>query len=136
MSKPESLPEIDEEQVRVIDRNLALGAAFLRDVLPRPEIIDEIPSGSTLAYQEISLPACGLPSVRLTAFRPRRSRRWGIRVTGMGEVGSRPLDRPATRWLNSILPLVEHSTWASADEAFAAVERAVQSANDGHLLAG
>jgi hypothetical protein len=136
MSEPQSLPEISDEQAKVIDRNLALGAAFLRDVLHRPEITDEIPSGSRLAHQEISLPAFGLPSVRLTAFRPRRSRRWGVRVTGIGEVGSLPLDRPATRWLNSILPLVEHATWASADEAFAAVERALQNASEAHLLAG
>ena len=136
MSERQLLPEIDDEQAKVIDRNLALGSTFLRDVLHRPEIIDEIPSGSTLAYQEISLPAFGLPSVRLTAFRPRRSRRWGVRVTGIGEVGAPHLDRPATRWLNSILPLVEHATWASADEAFAAVERAVHSASDAQLLAG
>ena len=53
MSKPESLPEIDEEQARVNDRNLALGAAFLRDVLHRPEIVDEIPSGSRLAHRAV-----------------------------------------------------------------------------------
>jgi hypothetical protein len=136
MSEPDFLYEIDDEQAKVIDRNLALGSLFLRDVLHRPEIVDEIPSGSTLAYQEISLPEFGLSSVRLTAFRPRRSRRWGVRVTGIGEVGAPPFDRPATRWLKSILPLVEHATWASADEAFAAVERALQSASDAQLLAG
>ena len=136
MSEPEFLPEIDDEQAKLIDRNLELGFAFLRDVLHRPEIVDEIPSGSRLAYQEISFPEFGLASVRLTAFRPRRSRRWGVRVTGIGEIGALPLDRPAMRWLSSIFPLVEHATWASADQAFAAVERALQSASDAQLLAG
>ena len=135
MSERESLPEIDDEQAKVIDRNLALGFAFLRDVLHRPEIVDEIPNGSTLAYRAISLSQFDL-TVRLTAFHPRRSRRWGVRVTGIGEFGSPPLDRPTTRWLYSIAPLVEHATWASADEAFAAVERALQNASDAHLLAG
>ena len=97
---------------------------------------NEIPSGSTLAFRTISLPDFGLPSVRLTAFRPRRSRRWGVRVTGVGELDSPLFDRPETRWLYSILPLVEHATWASADEAFAAVERSLHKANDAHLLAG
>lgn len=119
----------------MIDRNLALGSLFLRDVLHRPEIVDEIPSGSRLAYHEVSLPAFGLSSVRLTAFRPRRSRRWGVRVTGIGEVGTSPFDRPEARWLYSILPLVEHATWASATEAFAAVERALKNASETHLLA-
>ena len=136
MSEREFLPDIDDEQAKVIDRNLALGTAFLRDVPHRPEIVDEIPSGTTLAYRAISLPAFALPSVRLTAFRPRRSRRWGVRVTGIGEFRSSLFDRPAERWLYSILPLVEHATWASDDEAFAAVESALQNASDAHLLAG
>ena len=136
MSERELLPEIDDEQAKTIGLNLALGFAFLRDVLHRPEIVDEIPSGSTLAYCAISLPAFGLPSVRLTAFRLRRSRRWGVRVTGIGEFGSPLFDRPEARWLYSILPLVEHATWASADEAFAAIERAMQNASEAHLLAG
>ena len=95
MTERKFLPEIDDEQAIVIDRNLALGSAFLRDVLHRREIVDEIPSGSTLAFRTISLPASALPSVRLTAFRPRRSRRWGVRVTGIGEFRSSLLDRPA-----------------------------------------
>ena len=86
MSKPEFLPEIDDEQAKVIDRNLALGFAFLRDVLHRPEIVNEIPSGSRLAHRDIHLPSFDT-TARLTAFRPRRSRRWGVRVTGMGEPG-------------------------------------------------
>jgi hypothetical protein len=125
MSERELLPEIDEEQAKAIDRNLALGFAFLRDVLHRPEIVDAIPSGSTLVYRAIPLPPFEL-TVRLTAFRPRRTRRWSVRVTGIGEFGAPPFDRPAVRWLYSILPLVEHATWASADEAFAAFERALR----------
>ncbi|MDQ3227630.1 MAG: hypothetical protein M3Q50_13495 [Chloroflexota bacterium] len=89
MSERELLPEIDDEQAEAIDRNLALGFAFLRDVLHRPEIVDEIPSGSTLAYRAILLPPFEL-DVRLTAFRPRRARRWGVRVTGVGDVHSPP----------------------------------------------
>jgi hypothetical protein len=135
MSECECLPEIDEEQAKAIDRNLALGAAFLRDVLHRPEIVDEIPSGSRLAHRAIDLPTFE-STVRLTAFRPRQSQRWGVRVTGMGEPGEFIIDRQAARWLYSIAPLVEHATWDSADEAFAAVERALQNASDAHLLAG
>ena len=135
MNERELLVEIDDEQAKVIDRNLALGSAFLRDVLHRPDIVHEIPSGSRLAYRAVALPPDETP-VRLTAFRPRRSRRWGVRVTGIGEVGSPPIERPATRWLYSIAPIVEHATWASADEAFAAVESALQNASDAHLLAG
>ena len=135
MSERELLPEIDDEQAKVIDRNLELGFAFLRDVLHRPEIVDEIPSGSRLAHRAIPLPPFDL-AVRLTAFRPRRSRRWGVRVTGVGEPGEPVRDHQAARWLHSIGPLVEHATWASADEAFTAIERAMQNASDAHLLAG
>jgi hypothetical protein len=135
MSEHEFLPEIDDEQAKVIDRNLALGSAFLLDVLHRPEIVGEIPSGSTLAYRAVALPLLEM-SVRLTAFRPRRSRRWGVRVTGMGEPGEFVSDRQTARWFYSIAPLVERATWASADEAFVAVERALRNASEAHLLAG
>jgi hypothetical protein len=135
MGKPESLPEIDEEQARVNDRNLALGAAFLRDVLHRPEIVDEIPSGSRLAHRAVGLPSFD-STVRLTAFRPRQSHRWGVRVTGRGEPGESVIDGQTARWLYSIAPLVEHATWASANEACGAVERALQNASEAHLLAG
>ncbi len=56
MSEHEFLPEVDDEQAEVIDRNPALGSAFLLDVLRRPEIVDDIPSGSTLAHRAITLP--------------------------------------------------------------------------------
>jgi hypothetical protein len=136
MSEPVFLDEIDDEQAKTIDRNLALGSLFPRDVLHRPEIVDEIPTGSTLAYHEVSLPAFGLSSARLTAFCPHRSRRWGVRVRGIGEVGPSPFEHPEARWLYSILPLVEHATWASASEAFAAVVGALKNASETHPLAG
>ncbi len=135
MRETDVLPEIDDEQAAVIDRNLALGFAFLRDVLHRPEIVNEIPSGSRLAHRDIHLPSFDA-TVRLTAFRPRRSQRWGVRVTGIGEPGELAIDGQPVRWLDSIFPLVEHATWASADDAFAAVERSLQIASDAHLLAG
>lgn len=135
MTDHDAFPEISDEQAEVIDRNLALGFAFLRDVLHHPEIVNEIPTGSRLAHRTLQLPSLEL-DVRLTAFLPRQSQRWGVRVTGMGEPGEPVVDGQAVRWLTSIAPLVEHATWASADEAFVAVERALQSASDVQLLAG
>jgi hypothetical protein len=127
------LPELSEDQVAQIDRNLALGFDFLRDVLHRPEIVDEIPSGSTLAFRTFRIrPGVEL---RLTAFRAPRSRRWGVRVTGIGA----PYDArtpDTSRWLFSIRPLMQHATWPSQNEAFAAVEGAVANAHDVQLLAG
>ena len=133
MSERTPLPELSDEQVAQIDRNLALGFDFLRDVLQRPEVIDDIPTGSTLAFRTFRVrPGMAL---RLTAFRAPRSRRWGVRVTGIGP----PYDArtpDASRWLFSIMPLMQHAIWPSQTEAFAAVEGAVANAHEAQLLAG
>lgn len=133
MSERLPLPELDDEQVARIDRNLALGFDFLRDVLRDPGLTDDIPSGSTLAFRSFRLqPGIAL---RLTAFRAPRSRRWGVRVTGVGE----PYDAwmpIASRWIFSIQPLVQHASWPSEEEAFAAVEGAVANAREARLLVG
>lgn len=104
MSKRTPLPELSQDQEAQIDRNLALGFDFLRYLLRRPELVDEIPNGATLSFRTLHLrPGVEL---RLTAFRPRRSRRWGVRVTG----GGPPEALTASRWLFSIQPLVQHAT--------------------------
>lgn len=133
MSDHTSLPEYSDEQVAQIERNMAKGTAFLRDVLHRPQIVDEIPNGSTLAFHDVAL-ALGQPAVRLTAFRLRRSKRWGVRVTGVGPAGVQ--DLWGYRFMAALQPVVETATWGSSAEAFAAVEGALQRANELHLLAG
>lgn len=133
MDERTPLPALSEEQAAQVDRNLALSSDFLRDVLHHPEIVDEIPSGATLVFHTVQFRP---EPVRLTAFRPRRDRRWGVRVTGVGAPEVPPSQRAAGRWLFSIRPLVQHATWASADEAFAAVEEALENARAARLLAG
>ncbi|MFN8591647.1 MAG: hypothetical protein U0031_09335 [Thermomicrobiales bacterium] len=133
MSDGTSLPELNDEQVARIDQNLALGFDFLRDVLHDPALTDDIPTGSTLAFRSFRLqPGVEL---RVTAFRAPRSRRWGVRVTGVGEPfgGWMPI---ASRWVFSIQPLVQEARWASADEAFTAVAGAVANAREAQLLIG
>jgi hypothetical protein len=130
------LPELSDEQAAQVDRGIEQFGAFMRDVLRRPEIVNEIPSGSTLAFYTLTLPDDWQP-VRLTAFRPRRAKRWGVRVTGIGNLENAlvyPWAMPD--WILSIVPLMQSASWESADEAFAAIEEALQRATDLHLLVG
>jgi hypothetical protein len=39
-------------------------------------------------------------------------------------------------WIVSIIPLMLSATWESPDDAFAAIEEALQRASELHLLAG
>jgi hypothetical protein len=133
MSERTPLPELSEEQAAQVEHSIKQGFAFLRDVLRQPAITEEIPSGSTLAFYVLTLPGDRQP-VRLTAFQPKGLKRWGVRVTGMGDVAAPAL--PMARWLLAIAPLMEQASWASADEAFAAVEESLQRATELHLLAG
>ena len=133
MSERTPLPELHDEQMAQVDRNLALGFDFLHDVLRDPELTDDIPSGSTLSFRSCRLrPGVEL---RLTAFRAPRSRRWGVRVTGVGEPYDARIPN-ASRWFFSIRPLVQYASWPSEDEAFAAVEGAVANAREAQLLVG
>jgi hypothetical protein len=136
MSDRTPLPELSEEQVAQVDKGIEQFGAFLRDVLRQPEIVDEVPSGSTLAFYTLTLPDDWQP-VRLTAFRPRRAKRWGVRVTGVGDLeDSLPYPRAMPDWLISIVPLMQSASWEAADAAFAAIEEALQRATELHLLAG
>lgn len=136
MSDRPPLPELSDEQAAQIDRGIEQFGAFMRDVLRQPEIVNEIPSGSTLAFSTLTLPADWQP-VRLTAFRPRRTKRWGVRITGIGNLEDTPTSpRAMPDWLLSIVPLMQSASWESADGAFAAINEALHRATDLHLLAG
>lgn len=135
MSDRSPLPELSDEQIAQVDRGLEQFGAFMRDILRQPETLTEIPSGSTLAFYTLTLPGDWQP-VRLTAFRPRRAKRWGIRVTGIGNLEDAPAyPRAMPGWIVSIVPLMQGASWESAEEAFAAIEEAVQRATELRLLA-
>jgi hypothetical protein len=126
MSDRTPLPELSDEQAAQVDRGIEQFGAFLRDVLRQPEIVNEIPSGSTLAFYTLTLPDDWQP-VRLTTFRPRRAKRWGVRVTGIGDLedaAAYPCAMPD--WIVSIVPLMQSASWESADEAFAAIGEALR----------
>jgi hypothetical protein len=110
--------DIDDEQAAVIDQRIGQGFAFLRDVLAAPSIVDEIPSGSTLAYHDVAI---GQGEVRLTAFHAPDSDRWGVRVTG--QTG---LQRDALAFLWALQPVLRDVTWETAVVAFASLEAALQ----------
>lgn len=75
--------------------------------------------------------------MRLTAFRPERDSRWSVRVTGPGDQETPPeFPRAMPDWIVSIIPLMQRATWESPDDAFAAIEEALQRASELHLLAG
>jgi hypothetical protein len=109
---------ISDEQAAVIDQRIGQGFAFLRDVLVGPSIMDEIPSGSTLAYHDVAI---GQREVRLTAFCAPDSAGWGVRVTG--QTG---LQRDALAFLWALQPVLRDVTWETAAAAFAALEAALQ----------
>lgn len=136
MSDRIPLPELSDEQIALANQGIEQFGAFVRDLVRQPEIVNEIPSGSTLAFYTLTLPGDWQP-VRLTAFRPRRAKRWGVRVTGIGHLEDAPAyPRAMPDWIVSIVPLMQSASWESADEAFAAIEAALQRATDLRLLAG
>jgi hypothetical protein len=59
-----------DAEVTQIDQRIGQSFAFMRDVLDDPSLLDEIPSGSTLAFRDIVLLR---DYVRLTVFRPATS---------------------------------------------------------------
>ena len=130
------LPELSDEQAAEVDHGIERFGEFMRDVLRQPTIVDDIPDGSTLTLRRLILPLDSQP-VRLTAFRPKQAERWSIRVTGFGDQESAPeYPRAMPDWIVSIIPLVQNATWESSDDAFSAIEEALQRASTLHLLAG
>jgi hypothetical protein len=109
--------DIDDEQAAVIDQRIGQGFAFLRDVLASPAILDEIPSGSTLAYRDVAM---GQGEVRLTAFRAPDSAGWGVRVSGQSG-----LERDALVFLWALQPVLRDVTWETVAAAFASLEAAL-----------
>jgi hypothetical protein len=130
------LPDLSEEQAAEVDQGIERFGEFMRDVLRQPKIVNDIPDGSTLALHRLILPQDAQP-VRLTAFRPRHSERWSVRVTGFGDQETPPeYPRAMPDWIVSIIPLMQTATWESPDDAFAAIVEALQRATELHLLAG
>ena len=135
MSEHAPLPDVDEERAAVIDRTLSLSFAFLADVIEHPGLLSEIPGGAKLAFHTMILPDG--ENVRLTAFRPRQSRRWHVRVTSGGNAEQRDQawwrERP---FLWQMQPLIESATWESAASAFAALDEALRRGTEEQRLAG
>lgn len=130
------LPRLSDEQVALADQGIAQLGAFLRDAVRQPETLNEIPSGSALAFHTMALPDEWQP-VRLTAFQPQHDSRWSVRVTGFGDQETSPVyPRGMPDWIVSIIPLMQSAAWESPDDAFAAIEEALQRASELHLLAG
>jgi hypothetical protein len=50
MSDRTPLPQLTDEQAAQVDRGIEQFGAFMRDMLRQPETLNEIPSGSTLAF--------------------------------------------------------------------------------------
>lgn len=125
MNNSDLLPEIDEERAALIDRRLVQSFKFLADVLENPMLLDEIPGGSKLAFHTLSMP--NGETVRLTAFRPRQSRRWQVRLTGVGNPDTVNQDwwheRP---FLWQMQPLIESASWGSANAAFDALDEVLR----------
>jgi hypothetical protein len=57
--------ELTEGQVATIERRLDQAFAFFRDVLENPELLEEIPDGSTLRFSEVMI---GDVTFQLTAY--------------------------------------------------------------------
>ena len=71
-------------QAPTITRRLQQGSEFLRDVLDDPRILEEIPTGATLHFRDVTMDQ---GQVRLTAYHTPEMADWMARVTGVsGEV--------------------------------------------------
>jgi hypothetical protein len=130
------LPDLSDDQAAEVDQGIERFGEFMRDVLQQPKIVNDIPDGSTLSLHRLNLPQYSQP-VRLTAFRPKHAERWSVRVTGFGDQEPAPeYPRAMPDWIVSIIPLMQNATWESPNDAFAAIEEALQRASELHLLAG
>jgi hypothetical protein len=135
MSDRTPLPELSEERAAQVDRRLDQFGSFMQNVFRHPEIAEAIPTGSTLAFHDVQVLVEQTP-VRLTAYRPPGATRWSVLLADAPRVSKGLSTVPPHGFLWVVQPLVQHATWASADEAFAAVEEALQRATELHLLAG
>ena len=99
-------------------------------------LLNEIPSGAKLAFHTLSMP--NGETARLTAFRPRQSRRWHVRVTGVGNAndwdGAWSREQPLLWQLQPLI--IESASWESADAAFAAFDEALRRGPEEHRIAG
>jgi hypothetical protein len=135
MSERTPLSEIDEAQAALIDQRLAQFGSFMQNVLRHPEIAEAIPTGSTLAFHDVQGLVEQTP-LRLTAYRPPGATRWSVLLADAPRVSKGLSTVPPQGFLWVVQPLVQHATWASAEEAFTAVDEALQRATELQLLAG
>jgi len=109
---------IDEARAATITANIERAFGFVADVIDNPRILDLIPDGSSLAIREAWI---GRLHLRLTAYRPTESSRWGARVTGIVDGRAGPgAERPTPPIDPEILAAVGDG--ADAGEAFANLE--------------
>jgi hypothetical protein len=78
------LDDIDEATVTLVDRRLAQGFQFMRDVLENPALNELIPDSVELVFRDVPV---GEVDVRLTAYpAPNGAHRWEARITGPPEL--------------------------------------------------
>jgi hypothetical protein len=78
------LDDIDEATVTLVDRRLAQGFQFMRDVLENPALNELIPDSAELVFRDVPI---GEVDVRLTAYpAPDGADRWEARITGPAEL--------------------------------------------------
>jgi hypothetical protein len=112
-----------DAEVTQIDQRIGQSFAFMRDVLDDPSLLDEIPSGSTLAFRDIVLLR---DYVRLTVFRPATSTaKWKI-LMPTPQIAARFVG--VSRAWDALPRQLRKSTWNSADDALDAFESELRSA--------
>jgi hypothetical protein len=78
------LDDVDETTVTLVDRRLAQGFQFMRDVLENPALNELIPDSAELVFRDVPI---GEVDVRLTAYlAPDGADRWEARITGPAEL--------------------------------------------------
>jgi hypothetical protein len=78
------LDDIDEATVTLVDRRLAQGFQFMRDVLANPALNELIPDSAELVFRDVPF---GEVDIRLTAYpAPNGADRWEARITGPSEL--------------------------------------------------
>jgi hypothetical protein len=79
-----STHDIDDATAAQIDQRLGQAFDFLRDVIDDPDILENLPDGSQLAFRDEEIDGYHL---RLTAAcRVNTDREWTARVTGLAEI--------------------------------------------------
>jgi hypothetical protein len=116
------LDDIDEATVTLVDRRLAQGFQFMRDVLENPALNVLIPDSAELVFRDVSI---GEVDVRLTANpAPKDADRWEARITGPAEMvcqdaGSLEVETAIGETAEQALDALETSTRAAfADRKF------------------